>query len=123
MRQGQRCRNGGAQHQRRCVPSRMELHHQATVPQSPKLKHLFCRVALDVRLDGFSNPVGALVRASNGALAFAYEPTYVRQPNAIPLSLSLPLSTEPFADIPTRSFFDNLLPERDSLLREVMANH
>ena len=24
----------------------MELHHQATVPQSPKLKHLFCRVAL-----------------------------------------------------------------------------
>ena len=80
-------------------------------------------LVLDVRLDGFSNPVGALVRASNGALAFAYEPTYVRQPNAVPLSLSLPLSTEPFADIPTRSFFDNLLQERDSLLRQVMANH
>ena len=66
-------------------------------------------LVLDVRLDGFADPVGALVRASNGALAFAYEPTYVRQPNAIPLSLSLPLSSEPFADVPARSFFDNLL--------------
>src|ERR1700677_141101 len=80
-------------------------------------------LVLDVRLDGFADPVGALVRASNGALAFAYEPTYVRQPNAIPLSLSLPLSSEPFADVPARSFFDNLLQERDGVLRQVMANN
>src|ERR1700677_2034114 len=32
----------------------MELHHQATVPQSPKLKHLFCRVALVAQEIGHS---------------------------------------------------------------------
>ena len=31
--------NGGAQHPRRRLPSRMELHHQATTSPSPKLKH------------------------------------------------------------------------------------
>jgi serine/threonine-protein kinase HipA len=78
---------------------------------------------LDVRIDGFSEPVGALVRDANGALAFAYAPTYIRNQNAIPLSLSLPLSEQPFADVSTRSFFDNLLQERDGLRRKIMASH
>jgi serine/threonine-protein kinase HipA len=78
---------------------------------------------LDVRIDGFSEPVGALVRDANGALAFAYAPTYVHNQIAIPLSLSLPLSEQPFADVSTRSFFNNLLQEREGLLREITARH
>ena len=43
-RQGQRRRNGGPQHRRRRLPSRMELHHQATTSRSPSCEeHVFCR--------------------------------------------------------------------------------
>ncbi len=40
----------------------------------------------------------------------------------MPLSLSLPLRTEPASDILTRAYFDNLLPE-SAQLDDVMARH
>jgi len=76
---------------------------------------------LDVRLDSFADPVGVLVRDAKGALAFAYTPEHAANPAALALSLSLPLSEEPYEDAPTRAFFDNLLQERDGVLRHVMA--
>jgi serine/threonine-protein kinase HipA len=76
---------------------------------------------LDVRLDSFSEPIGVLVRDDKGALAFAYMPEHAANPAALALSLSLPLTDEPYADGPTRAFFDNLLQERDGVLRQVMA--
>jgi Rhodopirellula transposase DDE domain len=39
--QGERRRNGRPQHQRRCIPSGMELDHRATISQSRNIKHLF----------------------------------------------------------------------------------
>jgi serine/threonine-protein kinase HipA len=76
---------------------------------------------LEVRLDSFVDPVGVLVRDAKGALAFAYTPEHAANPAALALSLSLPLSEEPYEDTPTRAFFDNLLQERDGVLRHVMA--
>lgn len=76
---------------------------------------------LDVRLDGFSEPVGVLARDDNGAVAFAYRPDYAGNPNAMPLSLSMPLTDEAYGDVATRPFFDNLLQERDGALTEIMA--
>ncbi|GLR60569.1 HipA domain-containing protein [Rhizobium indigoferae] len=78
-------------------------------------------LALDVRLDTSADPVGVLVRDQRGGLAFAYSEAYVSQPGAISLSLSLPLTPEPFEEAVTRPFFDNLLQERDGALSDIMA--
>jgi serine/threonine-protein kinase HipA len=78
-------------------------------------------LALDVRLDSSADPVGVLVRDQRGGLAFAYSGTYVSQPGAISLSLSLPLTAEPFEEAVARPFFDNLLQERDGALSDIMA--
>jgi serine/threonine-protein kinase HipA len=77
-------------------------------------------LALDVRLDGFDAPVGVFVRDERGAVAFAYNRSYLANPNATPLSLSLPLAGGPYPDVAARAFFDNLLQERDGALTEVM---
>lgn len=78
-------------------------------------------LALDVRLDSSADPVGVLVRDQLGSLAFAYNENYASQPGAISLSLSLPLTPEPFEEAVTRPFFDNLLQERDGALSDIMA--
>ena len=78
-------------------------------------------LALDVRLDGFAEPIGVLARDGNGAVAYAYRPDYVANPDAVALSLSLPLTDEPYGDVATRPFFDNLLQERDTALADIMA--
>lgn len=76
---------------------------------------------LDVRLDGFPDPLGILARDENGGVAFAYRADYLTNPAALPLSMSLPLTDEPYAELVTRPFFDNLLQERDGVLADVMA--
>lgn len=78
-------------------------------------------LSLDVRLDGHADPVGVLVRDRNGGLAFAYRPDYLSDPDATLISMSLPLTPEPFGDEQTRPFFDNLLQERDGALADIMA--
>ncbi|GLS34741.1 phosphatidylinositol kinase [Mesorhizobium tianshanense] len=78
-------------------------------------------LALDVRLDGYADPVGVLVRDNKGAVAFAYKAEYLSDPDSTPLSLSLPLTTDPYEDVVTRPFFDNLLQERDGALADIMA--
>jgi serine/threonine-protein kinase HipA len=55
-------------------------------------------IALDVRLDDFEDPVGNLVRDEDGALAFAYQSSYLKEPAAIPLSLSFPLTDEAYIE-------------------------
>ncbi len=76
---------------------------------------------LDVRLDGFADPVGTLIKDEFGALAFVYTDAHLAHPEAQPLSLSLPLRKDPYGDVITRSFFDNLLQERDGVLTRIMA--
>lgn len=78
-------------------------------------------LTLDVRLDGFSDPVGTLARDNNGAVSFSYGRVHLSLPNAQPVSLSLPLADEPYGDVLARAFFRNLLQERDSALTQVRA--
>lgn len=54
-----------------------------------------------------------------GELQFQYNPPWLEQPGAIPLSQSLPLQAEPFADQICRPFFSGLLPEGE--LRQRIA--
>jgi serine/threonine-protein kinase HipA len=78
-------------------------------------------LSLDVRLDGFTEPAGTLFRTEQRALEFAYTSAHLARADALPLSLSLPLTDEPYGDVVTRAFFDNLLQERDGALNDVMA--
>jgi len=63
---------------------------------------------LDVWL--FADHVGTLSLVE-GRLNFCYVPTWLAQPNATALSISLPLQAEPFDDHKSRPFFAGLLPE------------
>jgi serine/threonine-protein kinase HipA len=78
-------------------------------------------LALDVRLDGFVEPIGTLSRTNEDGLVFQYQSQYSKLDTALPLSLSLPLTDEPYGDLLTRAFFDNLLQERDGPLQSLMA--
>jgi serine/threonine-protein kinase HipA len=73
---------------------------------------------LDVWL--FTDRVGILSLAQ-GRLSFCYAPGWLAQPNAMALSMSLPLKAEPFDDHMTRPFFAGLLPEGQ--LRRLLARH
>lgn len=77
-------------------------------------------LSLDVRLDGFTQLVGTLARGTGGELSFTYSADHLTHPNALPLSLSLPLTEIPSGDPMARAFFSNLLQERDQPLRQVM---
>ncbi len=79
------------------------------------------RLRLDVRIDGFPNPVGRLERNSEQGLSFNYAPEHLADPDAMAVSMSLPLRESPFGDVETRAFYDNLLAEQDGVLAAVMA--
>ena len=78
---------------------------------------------LHVYLDGHQLPVGLLISWEDGAATFQYAEHYLQQPSAIPISLSLPLAAEPFGDVLTRAFFQNLLPEDGQSVQQVMDLH
>lgn len=73
---------------------------------------------LDVYLH--SDRVGRLEQDDHGDLGFQYASAWLDRPNAVALSLSLPLRAEPFSRRECRPFFAGLLPEEHqrSLLAE-----
>jgi serine/threonine-protein kinase HipA len=58
----------------------------------------------------FADRIGTLALVE-GRLNFWYAAEWLKQPNAVALSCSLPLQTEPFDDHKARPFFAGLLPE------------
>lgn len=75
---------------------------------------------LDVRLDGYDEPIGVLVRDEHSVLSFYYHHDYIKSAGPINLSLSMPLRDEPYTDESCRAFFGNLLQERDDTMQRVM---
>lgn len=61
-----------------------------------------------VKLAG--TPVGTLAEA-DGRVTFAYSPEWLARPDAVPVSLTLPLRAEPYVTDGLHPFFENLLPE------------
>lgn len=53
---------------------------------------------------------GVLEETDEG-YAFSYDPDYIKNENAAPVSLTLPLRDERFASSTLFSFFDGLIPE------------
>ncbi|MCP3733182.1 type II toxin-antitoxin system HipA family toxin [Sphingomonas sp. MG17] len=65
--------------------------------------------------------VGVLIRASNGAIEFAYDEAWLAWEHAMPISLSLPLGTRRFVGAPVMAVFENLLPDSDQIRQRLAA--
>ena len=58
----------------------------------------------------------------NAGHEFTYDPSWLKSPSVRPLSLSLPLRPgESYTGAPVRNFFENLLPDSDSIRERVQA--
>ena len=66
----------------------------------------------------FDQPVGTLQLVS-GKLEFSYSDDWLQNPNAVPLSHSLPLRSSSFEDNSARPFFAGLLPEGE--MRRILS--
>jgi serine/threonine-protein kinase HipA len=51
------------------------------------------------------------IEEDEGQTAFTYSPDWLSQPEALPVSLALPLRTQPYVSPGLHPFFENLLPE------------
>jgi len=75
---------------------------------------------LDVHL--FQDRAGTLFLDEVGRLVFTYDPDWLEQDNAVPLSLSLPLIKKQFKQKECQGYFSGLLPEgmnRDFIARNL----
>ena len=61
-----------------------------------------------VRLDGIR--IGIIEEIEQGS-RFTYDTAWLREPNAVPISLTLPLREESYESRSVHPFFENLLPE------------
>lgn len=68
-----------------------------------------------------SRLVGQLRRETSGAITFQYDRSWLEWQPALPVSLSLPLREQPYAGAPVLAVFENLLPDTDSLRRQIAA--
>ncbi|WP_312058184.1 type II toxin-antitoxin system HipA family toxin [Pantoea septica] len=67
--------------------------------------------------------VGTLTRQKNGAHLFQYEPSWLSNPLARPLSLSLPLQYPAIASVSVINFFDNLLPDNPRVRERILNRY
>lgn len=65
--------------------------------------------------------VGSLTMDAAGALAFRYAPEWLETPGARPISLSMPLSHQPYSGEVAYNFFDNLLPDNKQIRDRIQA--
>jgi serine/threonine-protein kinase HipA len=69
-----------------------------------------------------SKKVGVLTKNDDDVYSFAYDKLWQADPNAFPISLSMPLAQEKFGNKVTLSFFENLLPE-GNVRKELETSH
>lgn len=65
-------------------------------------------------------PVGT-IRQGAHHLELVYEPAYLRAPNAVPLSASLPLREKPHSHSRVERFVWNLVPENEAVLASLQS--
>lgn len=81
------------------------------------------RPRLAASLNVFMNgeEVGRLTASSTGQLLFSYADTWLRSDAVRPLSLSLPLSSLSYRGPVVENFFENLLPDSQSIKNRIQA--
>lgn len=65
--------------------------------------------------------VGSLIRAADGGIRFAYDPSWLASDQAFPVASALPLTQQTWKGAPVIAAFDNLLPDAEGALREKIA--
>jgi serine/threonine-protein kinase HipA len=68
-----------------------------------------------------SRLVGRLRREASGAILFQYDRSWREWESALPVSLSLPIREQAYVGAPVLAVFENLLPDNDSLRRQIAA--
>ena len=63
--------------------------------------------------------VGALRRAGNGAVTFAYEASWLTWEHSFPISISMPLREEIYSGDAVSNVFGNLLPDAPSVRKQI----
>ena len=74
-----------------------------------------------IEREGTLIPAGRILGSDPAEAVFVYDPEYIDEPGATPISISLPLGREPFLPLQTRAFFEGLLPE--GFTRRSVAQH
>ena len=59
----------------------------------------------------YNDKKAGLLRETGDGYEFAYDPDYLKEPSALPVSLSLPLASERYESTQLFPFFEGLLPE------------
>lgn len=65
--------------------------------------------------------IGTLEKVARGNLIFTYDQNWLETPGARPISLSLPLVSQPFTGDKVYNFFDNLLPDNQQIRARIQA--
>lgn len=89
----------------RKVPKTNLKHAPRSRAQAPSIIERRGRVLFD------DIPAGELEEKPDGRVLFRYLPEYLSRPDAVPVSLTLPLTPEPVETIGLHPFFDGLVPE------------
>jgi len=63
--------------------------------------------------------VGTLTRPANGRLEFNYAMSWLESDSGRPLSLSMPLAEQSYADVRVENYFDNLLPDSQPIRNRI----
>ena len=69
------------------------------------------RLKVSIEISGKNVYAGLITGNNSSDAVFAYDDTYLNNPAAAPISISLPLQSEPFTAVRTRNYFEGLLPE------------
>lgn len=64
--------------------------------------------------------VGSLIKFTSGALEFHYEPEWINRRISLPISRSMPVREQPYIGEIVFNYFDNLLPDNQSI-RQIVA--
>lgn len=75
--------------------------------------------SLNIFMNGFL--VGHLHKLRSGGLIFTYHPEWLETPEARPISLSLPLTPQPYQGDLVYNFFDNLLPDNEQIKARIQT--
>ena len=69
------------------------------------------KLNVSIERNGTMVPAGLICGQNTSDSIFRYNEAYLRDPASIPVSISLPLQTQPFSAAQTKCFFEGLLPE------------
>ena len=76
---------------------------------------------VSIEINGRQREVGSITGDTEFNAEFRYSEDYLNAPDAMPISLSMPLRNEAYDTANTRNFFEGLLPE--GFLRRTVAEN